>query len=126
MILSFTIHVLTCILCTGSTLRKASGVSCWREERQSVWERVKGAGTPTWTLRYDQSKKTLALWGNTRDAHICRQFQSRNLDKVGFTVLIPFCLQRELVKNNSTAIKKSFSLCFIVINLNRNQSLNDV
>lgn len=44
------------LLWTGSILRKASGVSCWREGRPSVWERVKGAGTLTWTLRYDQMK----------------------------------------------------------------------
>lgn len=39
-------------LWTGLILRKASGVSCWREERPSVWERVKDADTLTWTLRY--------------------------------------------------------------------------
>lgn len=43
-----------CLLCADLTPRKASGVSCWREGRPSVWERVKDAGTLTWTLRYEQ------------------------------------------------------------------------
>lgn len=34
-------------LWTGLILRKAFGVSCWREERPSVWERVKDADTLT-------------------------------------------------------------------------------
>lgn len=73
---------------TGLIRRKASGVSCWREERPSVWERVKDADTLTWTRRFVPILSVCAFFcGCFLNLMVCFSLRRSSGSTTGITTL---------------------------------------